>query len=133
MGVQLDPLFELSTGHPRRAMLAAHCLWTATPAGATADGVSWAGALDDLRRRTRRDCEALWDRLADSDRRTLRAIAHHRSPYAKDVTNSPGLARSTAQSAIVRLVRSGDLERVDDGLHFVVPALADWVRWRFPR
>jgi hypothetical protein len=129
----LDSLIEFAEGHPQRAMLAAHCLWSATPAGTVATEESWAAALDELRRRTRRECEALWDRLSDADRRTLRAVVRFGSPYRKPASTELNLARSTAQSAVSRLIRTGDLEEGTHGLRFTDPALADWVNWRFPR
>jgi hypothetical protein len=131
-GEALGALLELVEGHPQRAMLAAHCLWSATPVGTVATQESWESALDDLRRRTRRESEALWDRLGDADRRTLRAVVRYGSPYRKAATTQLNLPRSTAQSAVARLIRLGDLEESEHGLRFIDPALADWVNLRFP-
>lgn len=74
-GQVLDALLALARGHPQRAMLLAHELWTVTPRSHTADGATWQATLAAADRRSAAEFDAAWRALDQSERRVLRAIA----------------------------------------------------------
>ena len=132
-GDLIPPLVNAAEGHPQRAMLLAHCLWTATAPGETADEAMWNTAVDMARRRTAREFEIHWDGLSPNQRRVLRALVRFGSPYKKDAHAALQLARGTAQQVVDQLLRTGELERDDDaGLRVVDPLLRMWIDERFP-
>jgi uncharacterized protein len=135
LGGAADPLLDLARGHPQRAMLLAHHLWGATPAGSTADIDGWeqasAGALRDLQEAF----ERAWDRLSVNERRTLTAVAWTgpwgggSTLYAAETLSRFKLAKSTAQDLAAALERRGELHRRRDGsgLELVDPLFEAWI------
>lgn len=130
-GDMLPGLLATAEGHPQRAMLLAHCLWSATPEHASADDDIWARALEEVMARTVRESETLWRGLGPNEQRVLRAVVQYGSPYRKDALVSTGLAKGTAADVVERLVATGDLERDAGRLRVVDPLLARWVQTRF--
>ena len=76
-----------------------------------------------------RRCGAGW---ATTSGGACRAVVRFGSPYRREAQRMLGLAKSSAQTAVERLVKGGDLEREDDSLRVIDPLLADWIGRRFP-
>jgi hypothetical protein len=136
----LPELVATAEGHPQRAMLLAHLLWTFTPEGGAADRRGWEAALDRADRRVADEMTALWGGLDRSEQKTLRAIRAFGSPFRVAATTTLDLPKSTAQRAVRNLLRSGVLEAGDGdaadspskGLLLVDPMLGRWIDERVP-
>jgi hypothetical protein len=128
VGDILDPLLATVQGHPQRAMLLAHFLWEHTSPGEKSDEAGWQEALNDVYLELRDEFDAIWNGLADAERRTLAAIA--RGPgllMKKTVLDELQLARSTARDARDRLIDEGYVLGEADELEIVDPLLASWI------
>lgn len=131
IGAALDPLLELSAGHPQRTMLLAHLLWERLEPGGTANDETWTAAYDDAMREVGDELRTIWTSLRTSQRRALAAIAENRSPlYGTE--RSHGGSRGGAVSAAARaLVERGEILRdpsTATGYRVVDPLLAAWIR-----
>lgn len=135
-GPALGPLLDLVDGHPQRAMLLAHFLWSATPAGQVADLGTWGAALATAREQVRGEVLATFDRLTANQKRALRAIAHQQSPFTTATVQGLGLPGGSVQKTVDQCVRAGLIEVRPvggaDGFALIDPLLADWIRYRFP-
>lgn len=127
-GPVLSDLVSASAGHPQRAMLLAHELWSEVPPGGRADVASWTTARERADRRAADQMVALWSGLNRSEQRTLRAIVDFGSPYRVDAAQTLGLAKASAQSAVRQLLGRGLLEAdASRALQLVDPLLARWI------
>jgi uncharacterized protein len=135
LGAAADPLLDLARGHPQRAMLLAHYLWEATPAGQTADIDRWERASAAALRDLQETFERAWERLSVSERRTLAAVAWigpwggGSTLYGADTLSRFRLAKSTAQDLATTLQRRGELHARRDGtgLELVDPLFEVWI------
>jgi uncharacterized protein len=133
LGWALDPLLDLARGHPQRAMLLAHHLWEAVPAGQAADADAWercAGAvieeLNELYERT-------WARLSVNERRTYTAIAWigprggGSTLLAGDTLSRFQLKKSTARTLARELELRGETMVQDGRPRLVDPLFEVWI------
>ena len=129
-GEALDSLLGLVRGHPQRAMLIAHHLWEATPAGEAADLDTYATALDAVDRELREAFERTWERLRTNEARALAALAaSDESLFHQRTLGHFGLSKSGAEQGRDKLIEYGEVQRLDDGrLVIVDPLLERWVR-----
>lgn len=121
---------QLTGGHPLRTMQAAHVAWQHT--GEQPADRTWADALASLRNREHPALAAMYEQFSPSQRKTLRAVAHHQSPYgtAGDVLD---LSKGGASSALRGLAADGHIVDTDgDGPAVTDPLLADWLRLHYP-
>ncbi|MGH8869395.1 MAG: helix-turn-helix domain-containing protein [Actinomycetes bacterium] len=128
----LPELVSASEGHPQRAMLLAHLLWTQTPDGGRADADTWQRTLVATDRRVSDEMAALWGGLSRGERKVLRAVQAYGSPYRSAAAQALDLPKSTAQEALRGLVARGVLEQeADEGPPLIVdPMLTRWVAHR---
>jgi uncharacterized protein len=128
-GDVLADLVATSEGHPQRAMLLAHLLWTRVPVGQVADRGAWSDALAAALRRVDPEARAVLAGLAPGQRKALRAVAEYGSPLSARALRTLGLAKSSARQGAEQLVAEGVLERDDEtGWRVVDPLLARWIR-----
>lgn len=128
VGPALGPLLGLVRGHPQRAMMVAHYLWEATGEGATADELTLTHALEAVEAELEEPFAALWQELADSERRVLVALATDPERVMhKQVLDPLGLKRQTARDALGRLRDAGHVDKRDDRFEIVDPLLARWL------
>jgi len=133
VGDALEPLLDLVAGHPQRAMLCAHHLWSRTPVGAAATLEDWEDARTDALREAADGLQAAWNLLGTNERRVIAAIASSSdSLLAERTLDRFDLAKNTAADARDRLVSSGDLQRVGNDVRIVDPLLAEWASHRAP-
>lgn len=124
-------IFDYSGGHPQRSMQLADCCWENTPPGGFGHD-AWADGLAQMRRLCADPMERMFSDHTASERQTLRALAVSGSIFGLEA-DLLDLAKSTAQGARTTLIDSGDLVADDAGkLRVTDPALADWIRERFP-
>jgi uncharacterized protein len=133
VGDALDPLLELTRGHPQRTMLMAHALWDTLDAGSRATQEHFTRALDRvLDVEIRDELRAIWTSMTTSERRVLVAVADNRAAlYSRAVTLSTGSARGGSMaSAASKLRDAGELvgAQTPTGYELVDPLLAAWVR-----
>jgi hypothetical protein len=134
VGAGLEPLLDLTRGHPQRAMLAAYHLWESTPAGEQADGEIWASAFVAMMRELQEAFERVWEAMAPSERRTLAAVSwigawgEGGALYARETLARFGLSKSALQYARRSLLKKGELEQIDPGnVRLVDPLLEAWI------
>jgi hypothetical protein len=132
-GEALGPLLDAAEGHPQRAMLLAHHLYEAVPAGGTAGIDEWTAAHDAARREAGSEVQLLWEGSSALERRVLKAIAHRTVALTGAEAQARfGLAKSgSTQVAVQRLVAEGHLvadEEMRSGWRVVDPFLAAWLR-----
>jgi hypothetical protein len=127
-GAVLSELVAASEGHPQRAMLLAHLLWTRVPAGQVATFEQWTDALAEALRRVDAEARAVLGGLSLGERKTLRAVAEYGSPLNARALRTLSLAKSTAGEASYALLAEGVLERDQDRWQLVDPLLARWIR-----
>lgn len=124
------PLLALVAGHPQRAMLLAHELWSAAAAGGVADDDDWQTALAAVRAQVADECVAVWSSLSTAQRAALRAVHESGSPTSAGGT----AARASRQRAATALLGRGVVEHDDrpgprggQRYRLVDPLLGDWL------
>jgi hypothetical protein len=132
-GEALGPLLDAAEGHPQRAMLLAHHLYTQLAPGGTAGIDEWTDAHAEARREAEGETLVLWQSCSTLERRVLKVIAHRTVPLAGHEAESRfGLAKSgSAQVAVGRLHGDGHLvadAAMRTGWRIVDPFLAAWLR-----
>jgi len=135
-GPALAPLIRLAAGHPQRAMLLAHLLWTATPARGQAGHEAWEAALGRVRSIVTDEAAAVWESLRPPAQAALRAVHLYGSATAAAAAG-PAASRSSRQAAQESLARSGVIEPDSrrgprNGIRYrlVDPLLGDWIDQR---
>ena len=126
----MDDLLALVRGHPQRAMLMAHHLWEATPAGEAAGAEGWQTALRGALSELQESFERYWERLSANERRVLGALASGGdSLYSKGTLERFRLTKGSARDVSRQLLRSGDLARGEaSGSPVLVdPLLEAWI------
>lgn len=132
-GEGLGPLLDTADGHPQRAMLLAHHLYSRTRPGSVATIDRWTAALHAARRECEGEIEVLWQLSSALERKALKVIAHRTVPLTgREAEQRFGLAKSgSTQLAVERLVGDGHLVADDStrtGLRIVDPFLGAWLR-----
>lgn len=132
-GEVLPELVSASEGHPQRAMLLAHLLWTQVRKGQVADAQAWERALEVALRRTDAEARAVFAGLSAGERKTVRAIAEYQSPLSARALRTLDLAKSTAAAAAENLRADGVAERDESGRwRLVDPLLTRWIAQQMP-
>lgn len=132
-GDLLPPLVAASAGHPQRAMLLAHLLWSRVDAGQVASAQDWADTLVEALRRVDAEARAVLTGLSQGERKALRAVAEYGSPLNSRALRTLDLPKTTARQAAQQLLAEGVLERgEDDRWRLVDPLLARWIRREMP-
>ena len=133
VGEGLGPLLDAAEGHPQRAMLLAHHLYTRTPAGSTATIERWTAAHEAARRECAGELELLWQSCTSLERKVLKTVAHRTVALAsREAAQRFGLAKSgSTQAAVDRLAGDGHLvtdASTRTGWRVVDPFCAAWLR-----
>jgi len=131
-GQVLPELVSTSEGHPQRAMLLAHLLWSRVPEGQVATSEQWTDALAEAVRRVDAEARALLGRMTTGERKTLRAVAEYGGPLNTRALRTLDLAKTTAAEAARKLVGDGVLERDGSAWRLVDPLLGRWIRQELP-
>jgi uncharacterized protein len=131
-GDVIGHLVSASEGHPQRAMLLAHLLWSAVGPGRVATDEDWTATLATALRRVDGEARAVLGGLGQGERKTLRAVAEYSTPLSARASRTLGLPKATAQSASAKLLTDGLLEQTEDTWHLVDPLLARWIRREMP-
>lgn len=131
-GDVLADLVGTSEGHPQRAMLMAHLLWSRVGDGQVAGSADWAGALAEALRRVDAEARAVLGGLHLGERKTLRAVAEYGSPLSARALRTLDLHKATAAKAAHALLADGVLEREAEQWRLVDPLLARWIRQELP-
>jgi hypothetical protein len=134
-GEALGPLLDTAEGHPQRAMLLAHHLYSRLARGDTADIEVWDDALRGAQREAYGEIQVLWDASTELERRVLKVIAQRTVALGgREADLRFGLAKGgSTRAAVERLV--GDGHVIEDattrtGWRIVDPFLAEWLRDR---
>jgi hypothetical protein len=129
-GEALGPLLESAQGHPQRAIMLAHHLWKQVPAGEEGTLAHWELAHAGARAEVEPEFDALWRGYGSSaDQKALRSIsAGEGSAYRESILRRLELDKSTARSAVQRLLDSADIEAAGAGKYRIVdPLYAEWI------
>lgn len=131
-GQVLPDLVATSEGHPQRAMLLAHLLWSQVPPGQVATPQHWSQALVEALRRIDAEARAVLGGLHTGERKTLRAVAEYGSPLSSRALRTLALPKTTAAQAAQTLLAEGVLEHDDGRWRLVDPLLGRWIRQELP-
>lgn len=129
----LPDLVAASEGHPQRAMLLAHLLFSQLKPGGIATAESLRSALDAALDRVDPEARSVLSGLDFGSRKTLRAIAEYATPISARAGRTLDLPKTTAADAANRLLRLGIVEREEGSRRWklVDPLLARWLRERY--
>jgi hypothetical protein len=131
-GEVLEPLLDLAAGHPQRAMLLAHHLFAHTPRGAIATAEEWEACLGSVHAETDEAMEATFTGRPPGQQALLAALAAgDGTVYSRANQQRFGVTKGAGAHSLRRLTDDGVLTRADEGLTFVDPLLADWLRRRY--
>lgn len=120
----LDALLGLVTGHPQRAMAAAHALWQKTDN--EADLADWEEARVTLMDDVDDELRTLWTGADFSEREVLVFVAAGLSPYSRAAGRARG---GNTVRAVKALTARGVIAKGGDGAQYVVdPLFAEWIQ-----
>jgi hypothetical protein len=133
-GNALQPLLDLTRGHPQRTMLLAHHLWALVPQGSIADEGAWVQALTTAARQQRPLLEARFQELPTNEQRMAVALANAAggSVYEEAVYARVGLKRGSIRKTLDTLEGRGDVIRSPHGPRLTDPLLEHWLADRGP-
>jgi hypothetical protein len=122
IGEALGSLLDTAQGHPQRAMLLAHHLFTHTPHKSTADSETWASALTEACREVDPEIQTSWAALSTTAQRMLAVIADGTIPLnGRQAEERYGLRKSGANRKT--------LQQLADDAH-IAPHAGAATRWR---
>jgi len=130
VGDALDPLLELTAGHPQRTMLLAHLVWERTQPGSRADDEQWLAASGAAMAEVRDEMRAIWVGLSNGQRRVLTAVAENREGIYAAGRRHGGSRGGAAKAAVDALVDAGEImadRETATGYRVVDPLLGAWV------
>lgn len=130
IGDALDPLLELTRGHPQRTMLLAHLLWEKTAAGSTATEEQWVAAAERAAVEVQDEMRAIWTGLSSGQRRALTAVAENSEGIYAAGRRHGGSRGGAVKAAAEVLLDSGEIYRdstTRTGFRVVDPLLGEWV------
>lgn len=129
VGEVIEPFLQLVDGHPQRAMLVAHHIWNETPAGGSADGLTWENALNCVYLELKETLNTIWSGLSENERIVVTVIAQSEDgSLDSKLLQKYHLPRTTAMSIRDRLIEAGELIAELDRPKIVDPLFAVWVR-----
>jgi hypothetical protein len=130
VGEPLNRLLQTAQGHPQRAIMLAYHLWEQVPAGEAGSLDRWDLADAAAAAEVKPEFDALWRGYGSpADQKALRSIiAGNGSAFRESVLKRLDLDKSTARSAVQRLLASADIEPAGEGKYRVVdPLYAEWI------
>jgi len=128
VGEALNPLLAAALGHPQRAMMLAYHLWEQVAPGEAATLDNWARAHAAALAELQPELDAHWQGFSLNDQKTMRSIvAGAGSPYRAGVLSRLELSKSTAQSAVARLLQTAEIEPEGRSYRVVDPLFAEWI------
>lgn len=129
-GIALGHLISTAAGHPQRLAFLADSLWQVTDQGGTADGSTWAAALDRALRRANAEFLALESGLPMTQRKLALLLALGEPPTGAAASRM-GLSKGAARGALQTLVGRGHVHDAEDSPTLVDPLYGAWLRNRF--
>ena len=129
-GVALGHLISTAAGHPQRLAFLADSLWQVTDQGETADGSTWAAALDRALRRANAEFLALESGLPMTQRKLALLLALGEPPTGAAASRM-GLSKGAARGALQTLVGRGHVHDAEESPTLVDPLYGAWLRNRF--
>ena len=130
IGEAIEPLLDLTRGHPQRTMLLAHLLWERTPAGEEADEERWLDAAGRAMIEVQDELRAIWTGLSPGQRRVLTAVAENREGIYAAGRRHGGSRGGSAKAAVDVLLDTGEIHpdpATRTGYRVVDPLLGEWV------
>lgn len=128
VGEGLGALLATARGHPQRAMLLAHRLWSEVARGDDATGDEWQAALDRALVELTPEFEARWQRMTTPEQKTIRSLIDGGgSAYRTHVLARLGLSKSSAQSALQTLAARAEVETIGKTQALVDPLFGLWI------
>lgn len=119
-------------GHPQRSMQLADAAWNAARDAPDDDPhVTWASALDAVRRTTADGHETRFAAASPAEQSVLRLVATGQPLFGR-AAELLATSRSSAQLARDRLAAAGTIAEEPGRWTIVDPLYADWIRARFP-
>jgi hypothetical protein len=131
VGEAIDPLLDLTRGHPQRTMLLANLLWERTEPGGTATAETFAAAADAAMTAVRDELRAVWTGLSAGQRRVLTAVAENTEGVYAASRAHGGSRGGSAKTALEVLLDNGEIyadPATATGYRLVDPLLSAWIR-----
>lgn len=131
VGEALDPLLDLTRGHPQRTMLVANLLWERTKPRGSADTETFTNASEAAMSAVRDELRAVWTGLSAGQRRVLTAVAENDDGIYAASRRHGGSRGGSAKSATDVLLDNGEIyadRATATGYRLVDPLLAAWIR-----
>lgn len=131
IGEALDPLLDLTRGHPQRTMLVANLIWERTEPRGDADAATFAAASEAAMSAVGDELRAIWTGLSAGQRRVLAAVADNDAGIYAASRRHGGSRGGAAKSATEALLDNGEIYAdgaTATGYRLVDPLLAAWVR-----
>lgn len=130
IGEALEPLLELSAGHPQRTMLLAHAVYELTPRDGTATEETWTAAYELVMRQVGDELRAVWSALPTGQRRSLTAVAENSASLYSTGRSHGGSRGGAVRSAVRALEERGEITSAPSartGYQLTDPLLAAWI------
>lgn len=131
IGEALDPLLDLTRGHPQRTMLVANLIWERTKPRGRADAATFMEASAAAMRAVRDELRAVWTGLSAGQRRVLTAVAENDAGIYAASRRHGGSRGGSPKTATEALLDNGEIYRdgsTTTGYRLVDPLLAASVR-----
>lgn len=130
-GDALAELIRFCRGHPQRAMMLAHHLWSRVARSGSAGVETWLDTRETVVAQQERILRAQLRVLPLNEQRAARALAFAPdSPTSKEARGLVGLPRNSAYAALTALTDRGEAIQTDAGLRLTDPLLEYWLRER---
>ena len=127
-GAAVGPLVDAAKGHPQRAMLLAHGLWSAVPRGQEASLEDWDRTFARTLHELQPEFEAHWRQFSTIEKKTLRAVLESDGTrMRRHVLERLEVEKSAVNKALKRLQTRGEVELDDDRYVLVDPLFGQWI------
>lgn len=128
-GDALAALLQFTRGHPQRAMMLAHFLWTAASRGEVADETHWINARETALEQASGYLAATWRGWPTNERRVALALATTPGgPYTAAAQAQVGIKKSSVRYALEALIDRADVVANDGTSVLTDPLLELWLQ-----
>lgn len=127
----IDPLLDLTRGHPQRTMLLANLLWERTGGRGAAGTEIFNEAAEAAMTAVRDELRAVWTGLSAGQRRILTAVAENTEGIYAASRAHGGSRGGSAKTALEVLLDNGEIyadPSTTTGYRLVDPLLSAWIR-----
>ena len=127
-GSAVGPLVDAAQGHPQRAMLLAHGLWSVVERGEEASLEDWDHTFSRTLLDLQPEFEAQWRQFSTIEKKTLRAVLESDGTrMRRHVLERLEVEKSAVNKALKRLQTRGEVELDGERYVLVDPLFGRWI------